>query len=110
MRQWTGALGIDQTPDNASLGLPTQLGGYEYKVYAQAGKPARRDGADERPRPRHAGQAGQRASTRAAPIRIRRRSPPTAARSRDPSCQQDWTNTGNVYGPYWAAKFFGLVP
>ena len=28
----------------------------------------------------------------------------------DPNCKQDWTNTGAVYGPYWAAKFFGLVP
>ena len=28
----------------------------------------------------------------------------------DPNCHQDWTNTGAVYGPYWAAKFFGLIP
>nr|MBA3501281.1 hypothetical protein [Deltaproteobacteria bacterium] len=28
----------------------------------------------------------------------------------DPTCKQDWTNTGGVYGAYWAAVFFGLVP
>lgn len=28
----------------------------------------------------------------------------------DPNCHQDWTNTGAVYGPYYAARFFGLIP
>jgi hypothetical protein len=27
----------------------------------------------------------------------------------DPGCEQDWTNTGEIYGPYQAARFFGLV-
>jgi hypothetical protein len=25
-------------------------------------------------------------------------------------CAQDWTNTGSIYGPYYEAAFFGLVP
>jgi len=25
------------------------------------------------------------------------------------TCPQDWTNTGNLYGAYFAGKFFGIV-
>lgn len=109
MRQWTGALGIDQTPDNAALGLPTQLGGYEYKVYAQAGKAAVATvlmanlghGFPVKP-----GTASDEGGTDPYPTQTAADCSPVT----DPTCQQDWTNTGNVYGAYWAAKFFGIVP
>ena len=109
MRQWTGALGIDQTPDNASLGLPTQLGGYDYKVYAQNGKPAVATvlmsdlghGFPVKP-----GTATDEGGTDPYPTQVAADCSPVS----DPSCKQDWTNTGGVYGAYWAAKFFGLIP
>jgi poly(hydroxyalkanoate) depolymerase family esterase len=109
MRQWTGALGIDQTPDNASLGLPTQLGGYEYKVYAQNGTPAVATvlmpnlghGFPVKP-----GTALDEGGTDPYPTQVAADCSPVT----DPSCKQDWTNTGGVYGAYWAAKFFGLAP
>ena len=28
----------------------------------------------------------------------------------DPNLVQDWTNTAGIYGPYYAAKFWGIVP
>lgn len=109
MRQWTGALGIDQTPDNASLGLPAQLGGYEYKVYARAGTPAVATvrmanlghGTPVKP-----GTAVDEGGTDPYPTQVAA----DCSNVSDPSCKQDWTNTGGVYGPYWAAAFFGLVP
>jgi poly(hydroxyalkanoate) depolymerase family esterase len=109
MRQWTGALGIDQTPDNASLGLPTQLGGYEYKVYAKDGKPAVATvlmanlghGTPVKP-----GTAVDEGGTDPYPTQVAADCSPVT----DSRCHQDWTNTGAIYGPYWAAKFFGLIP
>lgn len=32
------------------------------------------------------------------------------AASAEPNAVQDWTNTAGIYGPYYAAKFFGLAP
>ncbi len=109
MRQWTGALGIDQTPDNASLGLPAQLGGYEYKVYAQGSTPMLATvlmsdlghGTPVKP-----GSGVDEGGTDPYPTQTAADCSPVT----DPNCHQDWTNTGSVYGPYWAAKFFGLVP
>lgn len=108
MRQWTGALGIDATPDNAALGLPDTLGGYPYRAYAYQGgvgvatllttdlghgtpvKPG--TGVDE-------GGDDPIPSQTAA----------DCSNVSDPGCNQDWTNTGGIYGPYQAAVFFGLV-
>lgn len=109
MRQWTGALGIDQTPDNATLGEPTQLGGYEYKVYAYQGRagvatvrmPELGHGT-----PVHPGTATTEGGTDPYPTQVAA----DCSNVTDPNCHQDWTNTGAVYGPYYAAKFFGLIP
>lgn len=109
MKQWTGALGIDTTPDNASLGEPTELGGYEYKAYARAGEIAVATvlmsdlghGTPVKP-----GPAVDEGGNDPYPTQVAADCSPTT----DASCHQDWTNTGGVYGPYWAAKFFGLVP
>ncbi len=30
--------------------------------------------------------------------------------STDANAAQDWTNTAGIYGPYYSAKFFGIVP
>lgn len=109
MRQWTGALGIDQTPDNAALGLPTQLGGYEYKVYAQGQTPAVATVLMSdlgHGTPVHPGSGVDEGGTDPYPTQVAADCNPVT----DSSCHQDWTNTGAIYGPYWAAKFFGLAP
>ncbi len=109
MRQWTGALGVDTTADNASLGAPATLGGYEYRLYAQGGRPAVATmlmsdlghGTPVKP-----GSGVEDGGVDPYPTQVAADCSPTS----DPSCHQDWTNTGGVYGPYWAARFFGLVP
>jgi hypothetical protein len=35
---------------------------------------------------------------------------PSRAMVDDPNIVQDWTNTTGIYGMYYAAKFWGLVP
>lgn len=35
---------------------------------------------------------------------------PSKTMQSDSSSTQDWTNSAGIYGPYYAAKFFGLVP
>jgi poly(hydroxyalkanoate) depolymerase family esterase len=35
---------------------------------------------------------------------------PSKTASSDTSTDQDWTNTAGIYGPYYSAKFFGLIP
>jgi poly(hydroxyalkanoate) depolymerase family esterase len=35
---------------------------------------------------------------------------PSQQAANDPNAVQDWTNSAGIYGPYYAAKFFGLVP
>lgn len=35
---------------------------------------------------------------------------PSKTMSSDTNAAQDWTNSAGLYGPYWSAKFFGLVP
>lgn len=109
MTQWTGALGIDTTPDNASLGEPTELGGYEYRAFAFDGgigvATVRMTGLGHGT-PVAPGTAVDQGGHDPIPSQ-------TAAdcsNVSDQSCQQDWTNTGAVYGPYQAARFFGLVP
>jgi poly(hydroxyalkanoate) depolymerase family esterase len=109
MHQWTGVLGIDQTPDNASLGEPTQLGGYDYKVYAYQGKPGVATvlmsdlghGFPVKP-----GTGVDEGGTDPYPSQVAANCNPVT----DSTCHQDWTNTGNIYGGYWAAKFFDLIP
>lgn len=109
MKQWTSALGIDQTPDNAALGAPTTLGGYAYKVYAYGGKPGVATvlmtdlghGTPVKP-----GAGAQEGGTDPYPSQVAA----DCSNVSDPSCKQDWTNTGGIYGAYWAAVFFGLVP
>ena len=35
---------------------------------------------------------------------------PSQTASSDSNAVQDWTNTAGVWGPYYSAKFFGLIP
>lgn len=109
MRQWTGALGIDTAPDNGALGEPSSLGGYEYNAYSYAGgigvATVRMTGLGHGT-PVSPGTAANQGGDDPIPSQ-------TAAdcnNATDPSCDQDWTNTAAVYGPYEAARFFGLVP
>ena len=91
------------------LGEPTQLGGYEYKAYAYQGKVGVATvlmanlghGFPVKP-----GSATDEGGTDPYPTQVASDCNPV----NDPSCHQDWTNTGNVYGAYWAARFFGLIP
>jgi poly(hydroxyalkanoate) depolymerase family esterase len=109
MKQWTGALGIDATPDNATLGLPQTLGGYPYNAYAYQGGVgvATMLMTDlGHGTPVYPGSAIDQGGHDPIPSK-------TAAdcsNVSDPSCMQDWTNTGTVYGAYQAARFFGLAP
>jgi poly(hydroxyalkanoate) depolymerase family esterase len=94
LRQWTGALGIDDVPDNDALGLPAELKEHGYSVYADGdramiethtlegvghGTPVDPgDGVDE---------GGS-----------------------DPSpAAFDWTIATTFYGAYYAARFFGIA-
>jgi poly(hydroxyalkanoate) depolymerase family esterase len=109
MRQWTDALGIDQMPDNAALGQPAVLGNGTYNTYDYGGEigvatlllPDLGHGTPVFPGdgPDNGGFDPNPSSTAA-----------DCSNVDDPTCTQDWTNTGSVYGPLAAAKFFGLVP
>ncbi len=102
-RQWTGALGIDATADNASLGEPDQLGGYEYRVYkAGDGIGVATVAMDDlgHGTPVKPGSGNDEGGNDPMPSK-------TATDCTN--CAQDWTNTGDIYGAYWAARFFGLV-
>lgn len=35
---------------------------------------------------------------------------PSKTMTNDANAVQDWTNSAGIYGPYWSARFFGLVP
>lgn len=35
---------------------------------------------------------------------------PSKTASSDSNAAQDWTNSAGIYGPYYSAKFFGIVP
>ncbi len=35
---------------------------------------------------------------------------PSKTASADANAAQDWTNSAGIYGPYYSAKFFGIVP
>jgi poly(hydroxyalkanoate) depolymerase family esterase len=109
MRQWTGALGLDTTPDNAALGLPTTIGGYAYKAYGSNGKaavatvlmPELGHGSPVKP-----GTGATDGGTDPYPSQVAA----DCSNVSDPTCKQDWTNTSAVYGAYHAAVFFGLAP
>lgn len=109
MRQWTGALGIDATPDNAALGLPGTLGTGTYAAYEYDGRigvatlllPDLGHGTPVKP-----GDGAEDGGFDPNPSATAN----DCSNVQDPGCVQDWTNTGSVYGPFLAARFFGLVP
>ena len=104
VQQWTGALGIPATPANSALGIPTTLKGHDYTVYARGnqvmvatifmhgighGTPVDPGGGTD--------QGGWDPMTSTTMVN-------------DPNLVQDWTNTTGIYGPYYAAKFWGIIP
>jgi poly(hydroxyalkanoate) depolymerase family esterase len=108
MRQWTGALGIDTEPDNAALGEPSNLGGYEYRAYAHDGAigvaTVRMTGLG------HGTPVAPGAGTGQGGVDpIPSQTAADCSNVSDPGCEQDWTNSGAIYGPYEAARFFGLT-
>ena len=109
VNQWTGAWGIDAQPDNAALGEPSTLGdGMEYRAYAHDGEiavatisvPGLGHGTPVRP-----GSQVDEGGYDPTPSTVANPCSP----SLDPSCEQDWTHSGPLYGPYEAARFFGLL-
>ncbi len=107
-KQWIEALGIDNTPDNAALGEPDSFGSYEYLAFEYQGKigvatvymPDLGHGTPVKPGtgPEEGGRdpEASKISKDCSPVKTK-------------SCTQDWTNSGDVYGPYQAARFFGLT-
>ncbi len=106
--QWIQALGIDATPDNAALGEPDNLGGYEYQAFEYRGQigvatvymPDLGHGTPVKP-----GSGKDEGGSDPIVSKVSKDCSPV----KDKSCVQDWTNSGNVYGPYQAARFFGLI-
>jgi poly(hydroxyalkanoate) depolymerase family esterase len=104
VQQWAGALHVSSTPANAALGIPTQLKGSEYAVYANGNNvvlatllmPGIGHGT-----PTDTGMAADQGGWD--PI-------PSQTMVNDAIAVQDWTNSAGIYGPYYAAKFFGIVP
>ena len=104
VQQFTGALGIPATPANSALGIPTTLKGHDYTVYARGseimlatifmhrighGTPVDPGSGPD--------QGGWDPITSLTMVN-------------DPNAVQDWTNTAGIYGPYYAAKFWGIAP
>lgn len=97
-QQWLGALGI------SGAGTKSTLKGHAYTEYAKDGQtmlatllmsgighgtPVDPGSADD--------QGGWDPE-------------PSKTMSSDSNAVQDWTNSAGVYGPYYSAKFFGLIP
>jgi len=103
MRQWTTALGTDTTPDNAAMGLPTELGSHPYSVYTQGGEVVVAThmllgiGHGTPVDPGDAEHQGGHDPM------------PGMVQSSSFLGPHDWTNTTSFYGPYYAARFFGLA-
>jgi poly(hydroxyalkanoate) depolymerase family esterase len=101
--QWLGALGADTTPDNASLGLPTSLKGYPYQAFAKNNV-----SVVETVKMTDLGH-GTPVEPGSAPDQGGHDPKPSKTMENNPNIAQDWTNTGSVYGPYYAARFFGIA-
>ncbi|HEY8041324.1 MAG TPA: PHB depolymerase family esterase [Polyangiaceae bacterium] len=104
VQQWSGALGIPATSANAALGISTTLKGQQYTVYAKGGQvqlatvfmPGIGHGTPVDPGP-GSDQGGW------DPM-------PSKTMVNDPNLVQDWTNTAGIWGVYYSARFWGLVP
>jgi poly(hydroxyalkanoate) depolymerase family esterase len=96
--QWSGALGVSATSAAAS-----QLKGHDYKEIAKDGKPVlaaltmkgigHGTPVDPGSGPDQGGWDPE----------------PSKTASADANATQDWTNTAGIWGPYYSAKFFGLI-
>jgi feruloyl esterase len=96
--QWTGALGI------AGGGTSSQLKGHEYKEYSKNGQVmvasvlmkgiGHGTPVDPGTGPDQGGWDPE----------------PSKVMANDSNAVQDWTNSAGIYGPYYSAKFFGLIP
>lgn len=101
--QWLAVHGADADPDNATLGLPLELGGYPYQVYE-------RDGEIVVARVRLT-DLGHGTPVNPGPGPAQGGHDPTPSKTADSCalCAQDWTNTGSLYGAHHEAAFFGLL-
>ena len=96
-QQWTGAVGI------AGAGTTSTLKGHEYVEYSKNGTvmfaTVTMKGIGHGT-PVDPGSAADQGGW-----------DPVASQtaSSDPNAAQDWTNTAGIYGPYYSAKFWGLI-
>jgi poly(hydroxyalkanoate) depolymerase family esterase len=91
VKQWTSAIGTDATPDNAQLGVPTELKGYPYSVYSKDGS-----------------------TIDVASVRVKGMAHGTPIETGSGVDQGgkagSYTFDVKLYSPFYAAKFFGIVP
>lgn len=98
VQQWKGALGI------TAAGTVSTLKGHEYTEYAKNGQTmlatvkmagiGHGTPVDPGTGPDQGGWDPQ----------------PSKTASSDTNATQDWTNSAGIYGPYYSAKFWGLIP
>jgi poly(hydroxyalkanoate) depolymerase family esterase len=97
-QQWSGAVGV------AGAGAKSQLKGHDYTEYSAGGRVmvasvlmkgiGHGTPVDPGGGPDQGGWDPE----------------PSKTMTNDAAATQDWTNSAGIYGPYYSAKFFGLVP
>ncbi len=97
-QQWAGALGL------SGAGSKSILKGHEYTAYSAGGQimlaSVLMKGIGH----------GTPVDPGAGPDQGGWDPEPSKTMSSDTKAAQDWTNSAGIYGPYYSAKFFGLVP
>ncbi|MDF2697115.1 MAG: hypothetical protein K0S65_5498, partial [Labilithrix sp.] len=97
-QQWTGALGV------AGAGTKSTLKGHEYTEYAKNGAvvfaSVKMSGIGH----------GTPVDPGTGPDQGGWDPEPSQTMKSDTNAAQDWTNSAGIYGPYYSAKFWGLIP
>jgi feruloyl esterase len=96
-QQWLGAVGI------TSPGVPSQLKGHDHTEYSQNGQVMLATIL------MHGIGHGTPVDPGSAPDQGGWDPQPSKTMVADQNAVQDWTNTAGIYGPYYSAKFFGLL-
>jgi poly(hydroxyalkanoate) depolymerase family esterase len=110
VQQFAGALGISATP--ASMGM---LSGQQYTTYgsgqlATVFMPSIGHGTPVQPGPPSSSPPYYVVGAPPAADQGGWDPMPSLTMVDDANLVQDWTNTTGIYGPYYAAKFWGIVP
>jgi poly(hydroxyalkanoate) depolymerase family esterase len=97
-QQWKGAVGI------TSAGTKSTLKGHEYTEYTAGGQTMLATIV------MHGIGHGTPVDPGTGPDQGGWDPVPSQTASADANAVQDWTNTAGIWGPYYSAKFFGLIP